>query len=104
MRQISAAAKIFAPLLSTFRSEDPYRICLKENAVLKHGGKPPPDHDEQDDTIFVDEMRTWIIATSDPPGKQTRARVYEIIICGVCNFHLTFFVYVSLDNFACRYF
>lgn len=57
------------------RSEDPYRICLKENLYLLHSA------DDPEDMIFVDEMRSWIMATSDPPQHYMPDEIEALIIC-----------------------
>ncbi|KAI6196488.1 hypothetical protein M3Y94_01115500 [Aphelenchoides besseyi] len=63
-------------------SEDPYRICLKENPNFRQGDLSA---DDNDDMILLDEMRTWIMATSDPPEHYLPDEIqWIIILCLFC--------------------
>ncbi|KAI6184583.1 hypothetical protein M3Y97_00611900 [Aphelenchoides bicaudatus] len=81
----SHSEKVIELLLKFKEHEDPYRICLKENPYIKNGNKPTDEDDE--DMILVDEMRTWIIATYDPPEHYMPDWLQYIII--LCLFSLS---------------
>jgi hypothetical protein len=62
------------------RNEDPYRICLKENPYIKNGMHPSEPQDDDEDMILVDEMRTWILATYDPPTHYMPEEIQMLLI------------------------
>ncbi|TMS37238.1 hypothetical protein L596_004213 [Steinernema carpocapsae] len=80
--------KIHSEKLIEFRAsfeenEEPFRICLRE----KRSGRPD---DEEEDMILIDEMRTWISASTDPPDHYFPEHIQIAIVLGLFFFSALF--------------
>ncbi|KAK0397685.1 hypothetical protein QR680_002219 [Steinernema hermaphroditum] len=64
-------------------NKEPFRICLRE----KRSGHPD---DDEEDMILIDEMRTWISASTDPPDHYFPEHIQITIVLGLFFFSALF--------------